>query len=276
MASPARVARQIPLYLTLAAGAFAMAFPFLWMGLSAFKTPAEIAAVPPVWVPERLSFDNFVRVFEVAPFATYLRNSVLVTAVCVLVTQATSIMAAFAFSALRFKGRDWLFAAVVSLMVAPFELLIITNYATMADLRLIDTLPALVLPFVSSIFYMFIIRTTFQSVPEGLYWAARIDGAGNWRYLWTILVPVARPTITTTSLLNAIAAWNAFMWPLLVINTSANRTLPVGLYSFITEGGVRYELLMAAATVAVLPMLMLFAVASNQIIQGIARGGLKG
>ncbi|MDR0592084.1 MAG: carbohydrate ABC transporter permease [Bifidobacteriaceae bacterium] len=271
-----RLTGRTLLYLTLAVGALAMAFPFLWMGLSAFKTPAEIAAVPPVWWPERFSLENFARVFEVAPFAVYLRNSLLVTIACVLVTQVVSIMAAFAFSALRFKGRDWIFAAVVSLMVAPFELLIITNYATMADLRLIDTLPALVLPFVSSIFYMFIIRTTFQSVPEGLYWAARIDGASNWRYLWTILVPVARPTITTTSLLNAIAAWNAFMWPLLVINSRDKRTLPVGLYSFITEGGVRYELLMAAATVAVLPMLLVFAVASSQIIQGIARGGLKG
>src|SRR5690606_387336 len=146
--------------------------------------------------------------------------------------------------------------------------LIITNYATISKWKLIDTIPALILPFVVSAFYTFIIRNTFQSIPKGLYWSARIDGAGNWRYLWKVLVPVSKSTLVTTSLLNAIASWNAFIWPLLVTNTTTNRTIPLGLYAFITDAGVRYEMLMAASTLAVLPMLILFALASNQIVQG--------
>lgn len=264
------------LYLLLIGGALLMVFPFAWMLLSALKTPAEIAQVPPTFWPESPSLSNFFLVFEIVPFARYLLNSVLVAIVSVLLAQLSSILAAFAFSVLRFRGSGVLFAILVATMVVPFELLIITNYTTISDLKLIDTLPALALPFAVSIFYTFIIRNTFRAVPEGIYWSARIDGASNWQFLWTVLVPMSRSTIITTSLLNVIASWNAFLWPLLVVNSSENRTLPLGLFAFITDAGVRYELLMAASTLAVLPMLLLFAFASNQIIQGVARGGLKG
>lgn len=264
------------LYLLLICGTVLMVFPFAWMLLSALKSPAEIASVPPTLWPQEPTLANFFAVFEIVPFARYLLNSVVIAVISIVIAQITSILAAYGFSVLRFPGRDIVFAALVATMVVPFELLIITNYTTVSTLRLIDTLPALVLPFAVSIFYTFIIRNTFRAIPEGLYWSARIDGASNWRYLWTVLVPMSRSTIVTTSILNAIASWNAFLWPLLVINTADNRTLPLGLFAFITDAGVRYELLMAASTLAVLPMLILFAFLSSQIIQGVSRGGLKG
>lgn len=276
MITRSRVVKSVLLYALLICGAMLMVFPFAWMLLSALKSSGEIAQIPPTFWPEQPTIANFFAVFEIVPFARYLFNSVVIAVISVIVAQFTSILAAFGFSVLRFRGSDIVFAVLVATMVVPFELLIITNYSTISGLKLIDTIPALVLPFLVSIFYTFIIRNTFRSIPEGVYWSARIDGAGNWRYLWTVLVPMSRSTIVTTSLLNVIASWNAFLWPLLVVNSQENRTLPLGLFAFITDAGVRYELLMAASTLAVLPMLLLFAFASSQIIQGVARGGLKG
>ncbi len=271
-----RGAKSVAIYLLVMLGSVVMVFPFLWMILSALKTASEVASTPPTFWPMAPTLQNFVGVFETVPFAQYLVNSLVIAFVAVIITQFTSILAAYGFSVLHFPGSDIVFSVLIAFMVVPFELLIITNYATISKLKLIDTMPALVLPFVVSAFYTFIIRNTFLAIPRGLYWSARIDGAGNWRYLWKVLVPVSKSTLVTTALLNAIASWNAFIWPLLVINSTTNRTIPLGLYAFITDAGVRYEMLMAASTLAVLPMLILFALASNQIVQGISRGGLKG
>ena len=141
---------------------------------------------------------------------------------------------------------------------------------------LLITLYALILPFTSSIFYTYILKNFFDSVSDSLYWSARIDGSSNWRFLWKVMVPIGRPSLVTVVLLNALASWNSFMWPLLVIKTTKNRTLPFGLYAFTTEAGSQQELIMAASTVVVLPMILLFLFARKQILRGVARGGIKG
>jgi len=263
-------------YFALAAGAVVMVFPFFWMFSSAFKTSTEINKFPPQWLPGSLSLANFKIAFEKAPFARYFLNSVVVMASSVAVTAFTTILGAFAFSRLKFPGRDMLFSLLLSMMMIPFEMLVITNYSTIVDIGLWDKLPALILPFTSSIFYMYILRNFFQSVPDSLYYSARVDGAGNWRYLWKIMVPMARPSLVTIVLLNALASWNSFLWPMYVISSTDNRTLPWGLQVFTTEAGFNPELLMAASTVVVLPMIALFLFARKSIVRGVARGGLKG
>jgi len=262
--------------LILLLGAAVMIFPFYWMFLSAFKTPAEVNTTPPTWVPATFNFDNFAYAFNAAPFARYFLNSVIVTAAVVTLSLVVTIMAAFAFSRLKFPGRDVLFSFCIALMLVPFEMIVITNYATIVKWHLTDTLIALIIPFTSSIFYTYILRNSFLSIPDTLYYSARVDGASNWQYLWRIMVPIARPAIVTIALLNTITSWNAFFWPLLVVNTKLNRTLPLGLYSFITDGGIRYERLMAGATIVVIPVILLFLVARRNIVSGVARGGLKG
>jgi multiple sugar transport system permease protein len=264
------------IYAFLIVGAAVMVFPFFWMFTSAFKTTQEINKYPPQWAPSALMFDNFAIAFEKAPFARYFLNSVLVTFACVICTGVTTIFGAFAFSRLKFPGRDVIFALLLSMMMIPFEMLIITNYGTIIRMGLNDSLPALIVPFTSSIFYTYILRNFFMSVPDSLYFSARVDGASNWLYLWRVMVPIARPSMVTIILLNALVAWNSIMWPLLVIKTTANRTLPFGLYAFTTEAGSRPELLMAASTVVVLPMIVLFLFARKSIISGVARGGIKG
>jgi multiple sugar transport system permease protein len=246
------------------------------MAVSAFKSPAEVATTPPTWLPQEPRFENFYYAVTAVPFGFYFLNSLITTCASVSITAFTAILAAFAFSRLRFPGRDMLFAFSLTLMMIPFEMLIITNYSTMAALRMIDTLGALILPFCASIFYTYILRNFFMSVPDSLYWAARTDGAGNWKFLWRILVPLGKPAIVTIVLLNTIISWNSFIWPLLVISSNKKRTLSLGLYAFITDGGVRYERLMAAATLVVIPVIILFLAARKHIISGVARGGLKG
>jgi len=257
-------------------GSIIMIFPFYWMFLSAFKTPAEVNSTPPTWIPSTLNLDNFIIALKAAPFANYFLNSLIVTVVVVTLTMFVTILAAFAFSRLKFPGRDVLFSFCISLMMIPFEMIIITNYSTIAKLKLMDTLVALIIPFTSSIFNIYILRNFFLSIPDSLYYSARVDGASNWQYLWKIMVPIGKPAIVTITLLFSILSWNSFLWPLLVINSRLNRTLPLGLYAFITDGGVRYERLMAAATMVVLPVIILFLFSRKSIVKGVARGGLKG
>ncbi len=263
-------------YILLAVGAFLMVFPFIWMVLSAFKTPSEIASRPPVIFPASLSFDNFVYAFKTAPFLRYFVNSVIVTVSIVILTMVTTILAAFSFSKLRFPGRKIMFSSLVVLMMVPFELLVVTLYTIITKLGLIDNILALIIPFTSSIFYTYILKNFFDSIPDALYQSAKTDGASDWFFLWRVLVPIAKPSLVSIILLDAISCWNSFLWPLLVTNTSSNRTLPLGLYAFMSEGGIHYEKLMAAATVVVLPMIILFLFLRKKIVSGVASGGVKG
>lgn len=264
------------IYLFLFMGAALMVLPFYWMISGAFKTSAEITQFPPVWLPACFNLDNFKFALETAPFATYFINSVIVTICCLVCCGFTTILAAFAFSRLQFPGRDLLFSLLLALMMIPFEMLIITNYRTIVAWGIHDTIFALIIPFTSSIFYTYILRNFFASIPDTLYQAARVDGCSNWRYLWKIMVPMAKPSLITITLLNAIACWNSFLWPMLATNSPAVRTLPFGLYAFVTEGGAKTERMMAAAAIVVIPMILLFLFARKYIVNGVARGGLKG
>ena len=271
-----KIIKQSFIYLFLTCGALMMVFPFIWMILSAFKNHAEIIQMPPKFFPSEFSFKNFIQAFAMAPFGKYFFNSVVVMIASVVCTTATTIFGAFAFSRLSFPGKEIIFSGLLSLMMIPFEMLIITNYTTIVKMGLYNTLPALILPFVSSIFYTYILKNFFDTVPDNLYNSAKIDGASNWKYLWRILVPMAKPSLYTIILLNALASWNSFMWPLYITSDASSRTLPYGLQVFTTEAGSYPELLMAASTVIVLPMIILFVFARKYIVSGVARGGLKG
>ena len=267
---------KIIVYILLSIGSFIMIFPFIWMILSAFKTSQEIIAFPPKLFPSQFNFSNFVKAFQMAPFSKYFFNSVIVMIFSVICTTFTTILGAFAFSRLEFKGKEVVFAILISLMMIPFEMLIITNYTTIVKLKLYNTLPALILPFVSSIFYTYILKNFFDTVPNSIYYSARIDGASNWFYLWRVMVPLAKPSLFTIILLNALSSWNSFMWPLYITSDSRSRTLPYGLQAFTTEAGSFHELLMAASSVIVLPMIILFIFARKYIVSGVSKGGIKG
>lgn len=269
------VKKIIPNFI-LAVGAIIMIFPFFWMVISSLKTAAEVNTSPPTFWPTKLVFENYAYAFSKTPFPIYFRNSVIVTVITVALTLTTTILAAFAFSRLKYPGRDVLFASLLALMMIPFEMLIITNYQTMVRWKLIDNLWALIIPFTSSIFYTYVLRNFFLSIPDSLYYSARVDGASNWQYLWRIMVPIAKPALATIALLNAIICWNSFLWTMMITNVPETRTLPFGLYAFMTSAGIRYERLMAAATIVIIPMIILFIFFRKNIVTGVSRGGLKG
>ena len=267
---------RVLIYFFLILGAVIMIFPFYWMITGAFKSHIEIGQYPPLWWPTTFNFDNFKIAFEMAPFVTYFKNSVIAMVGSVSLCAFTTILASFAFSKLNFPGKHVIFGLLLGMMMIPFEMIIITNFRTIIDIKIYNTIFALIIPFTSSIFYTYILKGFFDSIPDSLYQAARVDGCSNWKYLWRVMVPIARPSLVTIILLNAIASWNSFMWPMLAVVERDLRTLPFGLYAFVSEGGAETQLMMAASTIIVVPMIILFLFARKQIVNGVARGGLKG
>ena len=268
---------KILMYVVLFAGALVMIFPFYWMITGAFKSKLEVNLIPPTLFPENpFNLENFIYAFKTAPFAIYFRNSLIALVGCIVTCSFTTILAAYAFSRLRFPGRELIFSLLLSLMMVPYEMIIITNYRTIVNWKLHNTIWALILPFMSSIFYTYILKGFFDSVPESLYQAAKVDGCSDWKYLWRVMVPMAKSSLATIILLNAIATWNSFLWPMIATNSKNVRTLPFGLYAFMTEGGQRNERMMAASTIVVIPMIIVFLFARKYIISGRSRGGIKG
>ena len=220
-------------------------------------------------------FQNYVDAWNAAPFARYYFNTVLVATVTTFLNIVVGVMAAFAFSKLHFKGRNFLFMLFLATMMIPGEVLLVPNFITIVKFGWFNTYYALIVPWIASAFVIFLMRQNFMTVPDELFDAAKIDGASKWRFLWTILVPLSKPVIITGALLNFVGSWNAFLWVLIVTNTPSMRTLPVGLQNFSSNTGTMYNQLMAASTFSMLPIVILFLFAQKYFIQGIARSGLK-
>ncbi len=268
------MASRTLMYLLLSLGALITLLPFVWMLLTSVKDPAEVLGagfLPTVW-----RFDNYARAMQTAPLATYFFNTVLVTVVSTAVTLLVVILAAFGFSRLRFPGRDIVFALLLATLMIPGEMLIITNFVTINRLGWMDTRAALIVPWVASVFFIYLLKQFFMQIPDSLYYAAKVDACSDWRYLWKVMVPNNRQAISTIAILNAINCWNAFLWPLLVTNSENKRVLSIGLTQFQTEVGTSYELLMAASAMLVMPMVILYLALHKQIIHGVARSGIKG
>lgn len=264
------------IYIILIIGAITTLLPFIWMILSSLKTQREIIAMPPVFFPAKPQWGNYAKAFEMAPFARFFLNSIIVTVLGVSLQVFLTILMAFAFSRLKFPGRDIIFSLLIGLMMVPYEMLIITNYATVSKMGLIDTYLGIFLPSSASVYYTYILRNFFLGIPDSLYYSAKLDGASDWKYLWRIMVVLAKPAIITIILLNTIGLWNTFLWPLIVTNVETMRTVQVGLNTFTNETGTRYDLLMAATTAVILPMLVLFIFERKFIVSAVSNGGTKG
>ncbi|KAB8129537.1 carbohydrate ABC transporter permease [Gracilibacillus oryzae] len=253
-----------------------MLLPFVWMISTSLKAPNEVMAMPPVWVPSEWKFENFTEALKVAPFDRYFINSVIVTIVSTIGELITTILAAYAFSRIQFFGRDIAFAVLLGTMMVPSEVLLIPNFVTLSNLGWIDTYSALIVPWTASVFAIFLLRQYFLGIPKELSFAAKVDGCSEFKFLWYVMAPLAKPALITVELLKVINSWNAFLWPIIVTNSQELRTLPVGLSAFTTEAGIKYELLMAASSMVIFPMLILFFIMQKYIVAGVARTGLKG
>ena len=263
-------------YMALVLFAIITLFPFYWMIASSLKTSFEVIQIPPSLIPKSPKFENYTIAFKMAPFVRYFINTIIVTALSIIFTVIIAILSAFAFANLEFKGRDLIFAIFLASMMIPGEVLIVTNFKTISKLGWIDTYRALFIPYMANVLYIYMLREFFLTVPKQLYYAAKVDGASDWKFLWSILVPIAKPSIITICILVGINSWNAFLWPLLVTNSVDMRLVANGLTAFQSDAGNSYELLMAASTIITLPIVLVYIFLYKKIMSGISIGGIKG
>ncbi|MEG1255359.1 carbohydrate ABC transporter permease [Clostridium sp.] len=263
-------------YFILIIGAIWVLLPFIWMLLTSVKPSNEVLSMPPKWIPSKIMWQNFKEALKTVPFQKYLFNSIFV-AVCVTLGELfTTILAAYAFVYIPFRFKNILFIILVATMMVPSEILMIPNYVTLSNLGWINSYKALILPWCASIFSIFLLRQQFSTVPYSYYKSAKIDGCSDFRYLFTILVPVSMPTLVSIAILKFINSWNSYMWPLITTNTSEMRTLPVALAAFSTEAGTRYNILMAFSVLMIAPIIILYLFTQKYIIKGVSKSGLKG
>ncbi len=261
--------------------------PFYWMVITAFKTMPQVETAPPIlWLnPADWQWINFSLALEQAPFLRYTLNTVVVAVIATTGTVITTILTAFAFARLNFKGRDALFMVFIATMMIPGEIFVITNYITVSrfgwvtlDQTYFDAVLAMTMPFMTSIFFIFFLRQAFKTIPDELYYAAKVDGKTDWQYLWQIMVPVAIPTITTITILNAMNTWNAYIWPRLVSMDDEFQLVSNGLRDAFDDqaGRIIYNEQMAAAIIVTVPLIIAFLLLKKYIMRGVSRSGIKG
>jgi len=279
---PRRPLGQALLFVALAVLGLLFTIPMIWAVLSALKTPQELAMFPPRVLPERPVWSNFIQVWSEVPFFSFLQNTLIVATLSVVGDVVMAVTVAYGFSRFRFPGRDVLFLLVISTLLLPPEVTLIPQFIMFKWAGLLDTLTALIVPsyLATSAFSIFLMRQFFLTLPRDLDEAAMIDGAGSLRILWQILVPLAKPGITTVALFSFLFHWNDFIRPLIFLNSSEKFTLSLGLRFFqksITTGGglPQDNLLMAAAVMMTLPVMLLFFFSQRYFIQGSAMAGIK-
>ena len=260
--------------LLLAAG-LVVAFPFFWMVLTALKTIPEAIANPPTLFPAEPQWSNFAKAWAAAPFGRYFANSALVAVSVTLLVSATSLCAGYAFGQLRFPGRRALFGLYLATMMIPFEVVLIPNFLLVNRLGWFDTYAAMIVPWGANVFSVFLLTQFFRSLPRDFFEAAQLDGCGHWQYLWTVAAPLARPALSTAALFAFLGSWNSLLWPLLVTKREEIRPIEFGLQYFMQQEGPSPNLLMAASTLTMIPIVVLFFFTQRTFVEGVA-AGVKG
>ncbi len=264
------------IYMILIIGAIFILMPFIWMISTSLKPSNEVLIMPPKFIPSKVMWENYKIALEAAPFKIYFKNSIFVTVSVTVGEIMTTIFAAFAFSRLNFKGRDIIFTILIATMMVPGEVLTIPNFVTLSKLGWIDSYKALIIPWCASIYSIYLLKQHFMSIPDELYNASKIDGCSDFKFLWTIMVPLAKPAIVTLVILKVISSWNSFFWPLIVTNSKEMRTLPLALSAFTNEFGTDYNVMMAATNIIVFPVMVFYIILQKQIISGVSKAGIKG
>lgn len=267
----------IGLLLTL--WAILVLFPFYWMLLTSVKSYGSYNSE---YIPKLFTLyptlENYASAFSQVPLARYFLNTLIFTVVTTGLMLVVTVLAAFAFSRLRFPGRDLIFTLFLSLMMIPTELVVITNFVTITNLDLRNSFLGLILPSVTSVFYIYLLKENFSQVPDELYYAAKVDGTSDLKYLWKVMIPMCQPTIVTVTILKIIECWNSYVWPRLITDDQSFFLVSVGIQEIRENGFGRENIpaMMAAVVVISLPLVLLFLMFRKKIMAGVARGGTKG
>jgi multiple sugar transport system permease protein len=276
---------KFSIYLFLSIFALFMLIPFYWMLITAFKSNTLVEFEQTTgafyFFPPQITLANFARVFGASAevnFARYYLNTIFVGITTMLMTVVTTVLASFAFARLNFKMKNLLFSLMIATMMIPGEMMVITNFQTISILDWRDTYQALILPFGISVFYIFFLRQTFQQIPNELYLAAKVDGYGDFQYLWKVMIPMAMPTIVTIIILDLMGTWNAYIWPQLVTESDSMLMVSNGLMSIFQSSQFANwnNIKLAASVVVTTPLLIFFIIFKNYIMRGVSRSGIKG
>ena len=265
------------IYALLGLWALMVLFPFYWMVLTSIKS---YGAYNSEYIPQLFTLSptmqNYTEAFTAVPLASYFTNTVIFTLATTAIMLVVTVLAAFAFARLEFRGKDLAFTAFLSLMMIPSELVVITNYVTMTNLDLRNTFTGLVLPSVTAVFYIYLLKENFSQIPNELYYAAKVDGCSDLKYLLKVMVPICKPTIITITILKVIECWNSFVWPRLI--TKDLLLVSNGIQTIRESGFGRENIpaMMAAVVVISVPLIILFLIFRKKIMEGVSRGGTKG
>ena len=266
-------------YVLLGLWALIVLFPFYWMLLTSVKSySAYNAEFIPQLFTLNPTFRNYLDAFTQVPLGDYFVNTLIFTLATTAIMLVVTVLAAFAFSRLNFKGKDLVFTLFLSLMMIPSELVVITNFVTITEMDLRNSFMGLILPSVTSVFYIYLLKENFSQIPDELYYAAKVDGTSDFRYLCKVMLPICRPTIITITILKVIECWNSYVWPRLITDDENYYLVSNGI-QFIRENGFGREnipAMMAAVVVISLPLIVLFLIFRKKIMAGVARGGTKG
>ena len=265
-------------YLFLGIMAIIVLFPFYWMIISSLKTLEEYRLSVPTFWPQRVMFVNYLNAFNTADLGSLFVNTMIVGVSSTILSLVITVLSAFAFARLEFKGRDLLFTLLLATMMIPGELFTITNYSTVTKLDWLNTYTVLIVPFLVSVFYIFLLRQNFLQIPNELYLAAKVDGTSDLKYLWKVMIPLALPTLISITILKMMGAWNSYIWPRLVANDDAHRLITNGLRNAFTttSGDVNIPVQMAAVALVSAPLFLVFLFLRKYIMAGVSRSGIKG
>ena len=269
---------QFGIYLFLILMAAIVLFPFYWMVISSLKSLAEYRLSPPTFWPMQVLITNYADAFTTASLGVLFKNTMIVGVISTLLSLVITVFTAFAFARLEFKGKELLFAALLATMMIPGELFTITNFATVTNLGWRNTYTVLIVPFLVSVFYIYLLRQNFLQIPNELYLAAKVDGTSDLKYLWKVMVPLSLPTLISITILKMMGAWNSYIWPRLVANDEAHRLITNGLRNAFTDttGDVNYPVQMAAVALVSAPLFLVFVFLRKYIMSGVSRSGIKG
>ena len=265
-------------YAFLMVMALIVLFPFYWMIISSLKSLEEYRFNIPTFWPKVMVLGNYAEAFTQANLGKLFVNTAYVGIVSTILSLVITVLSAFAFARLEFKGKDVMFGALLATMMIPGELFTITNYATINTFGWMNTFTVLIVPFLVSVFYIYLLRQNFMQIPNELYLAAKVDGCGDLKYLWKVMIPLALPTLISITILKMMGAWNSYVWPRLVANDEAHRLITNGLRNAFTAttGDVNYPVQMAAVAIVSAPLFLVFIFLRKYIMKGVSRSGIKG
>ena len=274
-----RRAFNVFIYVMLALWAVMVLFPFYWMILTSFKSYSSYnSEYVPKFVTLSPTIQNYIDAFTAVPLAKYFLNTLIFTVITTAIMLVVTILAAYAFARMNFPGKNLVFSLFLALMMIPSELVVITNFTTITNLDMRNTFAGLILPSVTSVFYIYLLKENFAQVPDELYYAAKVDGTSDFKYLCRIMIPICRPTVITVTILKVIECWNSYVWPRLITDDPNYYLVSNGIQEIRENGFGRENIpaMMAAVVVISIPLIIIFLIFRNKIMEGVSRGGTKG